>query len=365
MNIVQYRREVDELVRPDQFKSNWPVAAHTAFHFLLVTAVSLWVGTHVETLPGWQVAGLALLMGHSVACLGLCAHEIGHGVLTRNKPIMYVWETVAWLYSLTICASIHRKAHMLHHVYLNDRRDPNARPSLEEVNEDAVSAFASEWLFPNSKHPYVSAVLGLWLVNVVYQMKLLFASLLRTGTRYDCKVPRRDAILGLVETFVLNLGLYVGLWAVSGFHPVMLAYLFTINYVGVVIGLMYICTNHLLNPAYDDHVDPLELSLTVRVPAWADFFHQRFSHHNEHHLYPHAGPANYPVIREALKAKFPERYNEFGFFEAYKKILESPLARHDRTSLVDGSGTDIRPTVCPPMNPPAGGSVEPQVPAAV
>lgn len=36
------------------------------------------------------------------------------------------------------------------------------------------------------------------------------------------------------------------------------------------IGLMYICTNHLLNPSYDDHVDPLELSLTVTVkPAWA------------------------------------------------------------------------------------------------
>lgn len=35
--------------------------------------------------------------------------------------------------------------------------------------------------------------------------------------------------MGLAETFALNLGLYVGLWALSGFAWPMLGYLFVMN----------------------------------------------------------------------------------------------------------------------------------------
>lgn len=366
MNILQYRREIDDLIRPDQFKSNWPVAVHAAVHFAICTWASLWAAMNVATAPVWQLVLLAVVAGHSVACMGLCGHEIGHGILTRNKFVMYLWETFAWMYTGTICTSVHRKAHLLHHVYLNDRRDPNWRPTREEVlSEGQASAVLSEWLFPNRKHPFASAFMGLWVVNIVYQMKLLFHSLLATGSRYDCKIPKLQAWAGVAETFVLNLGLYVALWAASGFHPGHLLFLAFMNYVGTVIGLIYICTNHLLNPSYDDHVDPLELSLTVTVPRWADFVHLRFSHHNEHHLFPHAGPANYPAIREALKARFPERYNEMGFWAAYKAILNSPLAVHDRTHLVDAAGSEVLPTVLPAMNPPSGQAAAEPTPAAV
>lgn len=346
MRIADYRRVVDPLVKPAEFRSNWPLFVHTVAHFAFVTAVSLWVARHVGAWPLWQVLAIALLTGHSVACLGFCSHELGHGVATRSKLATYLWETFAWIYSLTICASIHRKAHFLHHAYLNSPKDPNGRPTLDEIRADPGKDI-SEWLFPNSKHPRASAFLGLWLVNLVYQMKLLSHSVLATGARFDMRIPRWQAWAGVAETFVLNLGVYLALWAAAGFRWEMGLYLAVMNYVGTTIGLAYICTNHLLNPALEDHVDPLALSLTVRVPAWADFFHVRFSHHNEHHLYPKAGPANYPAIRRALKERFADRYNELSFLEAYREILRSPIAHLDAQTLADVHGESTRRVAFP------------------
>lgn len=347
MKIAEYRRVLDPIVQPQHFKSNWPILALVVAHLALVTGGSLWVAFHPEA-PWWALVGLALLTGHSVGCLGLAAHEIGHGVATRSKVSTYLWETAAWAYSLFICVSIHRKAHFMHHAYLNGTRDPNSRPTLEEVLQDgAASAYLSEWLFPNSKHPRASAFLGLWLVNLVYQMKLLFHSLLQKRSRYDMRIPRWQGISAVAETFVLNLGIYLALWAASGFRWDMAGYLLLMNYVGTTIGLAYICTNHLLNPAIGDHVDPLELSLTVTLPGWIDVLHFRFSHHNEHHLYPKAGTRNYPAIRRALKEKFPERYNELSFLGAFREILRSPLAQMDRNTLVDVSGSIQRNVTFP------------------
>lgn len=339
MNILDYRRVTDPLVKPESFKANWPIALHVVAHLSLIFGSGLWVAANLHWLPWWGLGLLGLLTGHSVACLGFAGHEIGHGALSRNRYLMYVWEQVAWTFTGFICVSIHRKAHLLHHVYTNGNKDPNSRPELAEVQADGpFAAGLSEWLFPNAKHPRVSALAGLWIVNFAYQMKLLFHSLLQNGSRYDVKVPRGQAWMGVAETFLWNMGWYALLWAAAGFSWPMFAYLFWMNYVGTVIGLAYICTNHLLNPSFVDHVDPLELTLSVRVPKWMDFLHLRFSHHNEHHLYPHAGTANYPVVREALLATFPERYRELGFVDAYRLICATPLTAtgHDRRADVRG-----------------------------
>lgn len=351
MNILDYRRVTDPLVKPENFKPNWPIALHVTAHLALIFGSGLWVAANLAWLPWWGLALLGLVTGHSVACLGFASHEIGHGALSRNRYLMYVWEQVAWTFTGFICVSIHRKAHLLHHVYTNGSKDPNSRPELAEVQADGpFAAGLSEWLFPNARHPRISALAGLWIVNFAYQMKLLFHSLLQNGSRYDVRVPRGQAWMGVAETFVWNMGWYGLLWAAAGFAWPMFAYLFWMNYVGTVIGLAYICTNHLLNPSFVDHVDPLELTLTVTVPKWADFLHLRFSHHNEHHLYPHAGTYNYPVVRETLKAQFPERYRELGFVEAYRLICATPLTAVSNDLRADVRGENVVGSYFPVLN---------------
>lgn len=349
MKISEYRRVIDPIIQPSAWKPSYSVLVHTVVHLSLITGIGLEVAWHVHSWPLWAILLLGAFCGHSMACLGFCAHEIEHGAAVKNRLAIYLWETAAWIYTGTTCASIHRKAHFAHHAYLNSSKDPNARPTVEEAQQDPdIANVLSEWLFPNGKHPIGSAFLGLWFVNQLYQMKLLFHSLLRTGhPRFDMKVPVWQAWSGFIETFVVNLGVYVALWAAAGFHWKMAVFLFTLSYVGTIIALMYICTNHLLNPTMSDHVDPLELSLTLRVPGWVDFLHQSFSQHNEHHLYPKAGPRNYPAIRQALKEYFPERYNEMGFFAAYAEILRSPLAIAGRNSLSDPWGRNPREITFP------------------
>jgi fatty acid desaturase len=337
VNLGEYRRELDPIVRPETFATNWSVLGHVVGHVAVVTGLSLLVARHVPDWPLWAVLAAALVSGHSIVCLGFAGHELDHDVPVKHPLWSYVWENVAWIYSLFISTTIHRKAHILHHAFLNGAGDPNGRPTFEEFAADEGAA-ASEWLFPNRKHPLFSAFAGLWLVNLVYQMKLLFATLAQNGGRFDMRISRGKAWLAVVETFGLNFGVYAALWAAAGFHWRMGLYLLVMNVVGVTIGLAYICTNHLLNPYNDGELDPMRLTLTVKVPRWADFCHLRFSYHVEHHLYPNAGPANYPRIREALLARFPERYNAMGFLAAYKAILTTPIAHRDAYTLVDRDG---------------------------
>ncbi|MBC7544661.1 MAG: fatty acid desaturase [Candidatus Sericytochromatia bacterium] len=160
MNLAEYRRALDPLVRPDQFEGNGVILVHVVAHLLVVTGLSLAVAAHLTIWPLWSILLLACVSGHSIVCLGFAGHEL----------------------------------------------------------------------------------------------------------------------------------------------------------------------------------DPMLLTLTVTVPKWADFLHIRFSHHVEHHLYPNAGPKNYPRIRAALLAKFPERYNVRAFGEAYRTILVTPLAHLDPYTLVDADG---------------------------
>lgn len=338
MNLGEYRRELDPIVRPDTFATNWAVLGHVVVHLALVTGLSLAVARHVHDWPLWVILLAALVAGHSVVCLGFAGHEIDHDVPVKHPLANYVWETVAWAYSLFISTTIHRKAHVLHHAWLNGPGDPNGRPTYDEHAADPGAA-ASEWLFPNRKHPLVSAFSGLWLVNAVYQLKLLAATVNQSGGRFDMRLGKGKAWLAVLET-VLNATLYVALWGAAGFDWRMGLYLLVMNYVGVTVGLAYICTNHLLNPYNEGELDPMRLTLTVRVPRWADFLHLRFSYHVEHHLYPNAGPANYPRIRAALQATYPERYNVMGFAEAYRAILTTPIAHRDAYTLVDRNGGD-------------------------
>lgn len=263
----------------------------------------------------------------------------------------YIWETLAWTYSGFICTSVHRKAHNAwHHDFTNGPRDPDRRQTIEEVRENPADGRIAEWIFPNSKHSITSAFFGLWLVNAAYQLKLLAASVKASDDpRWDMRLKPRKRVYAFLETFVWNLGVYIGLWALAGFHWKMAAYLFAANYVGTSIGLWYITTNHLVNPMSGDHVDPLLHSTSVKLPGWVDFLHFKFSHHPEHHLYPTAGPAHYGRIREVLLAEFPERFNMLTGREVMRELLASPLVYLDSDTLVSADGGGARSVRCLPL----------------
>ncbi len=345
MTLVEYRRITDPLVDPASFKGNGFVLVHVAVHILLVSGAAVAVARFgIPAWPLWAILALAMVCGHSIACLGLAAHEIGHGICARSRTATYLWETAAWTFSGLITTSVHRKAHNAwHHDHTNGTLDPNRRQTAAEIAHNPLDGRIAEWIFPNSRHPLTSAFAGLWLVNLVYQLKLLVHSVRATGDpRWDMRLSPRKRAYALIEQ-IWYWSVYAALWALSGFHWEMALFLFVANYVGTTIGLWYICTNHLINPmSGDGPIDPVVTATSVKIPGWLDYLHFRFSHHPEHHLYPAAGPANYPKIRKVLQQTFPDRFHLLTATEVMRELLASPLIYRDATTLVHADGTGAR-----------------------
>ena len=140
--------------------------------------------------------------------------------------------------------------------------------------------------------------------------------------------------------FSWNVGVYFSLWALSGFSAVMLATLILTYFTLSTLAASYITTNHLLSGLIEDGNDPLATTVSLKIPAWVDFLHLKFSHHVEHHLYPTASYRALPEIRSALRKRFPDKYRELEWKEAIRLLMSTPIVMKDLNtySHLDGSG---------------------------
>jgi fatty acid desaturase len=342
MTPAQYREVLDPIVRPEKFGRDRAVLWHLAAHSTVIVGLGL-LAAHVAAVwPIWAILGLAVVAGHSVGLAAFAAHEIGHGAVMKPGPLRAICETLGWLFALFATPTLMQRAHNgMHHGFANTPRDPDRRPNLDEIAMvPPVVASAMTFLFPNRRHPLISAVLGFSAAICSYHIHLLVHSVQQIGTRYDMGLPASKRRRVLAE-FALNLSAYVALWLLSGRHPAMIAYLWLMYATATTLDGLYIATNHTLTGQADVH-DPVAQTVSLRIPAWLDVLHLRFSHHTEHHLYPHAGPKHYPAIRAALREKFPDRYQEMTWGQALGELVQSPLALAGTHALCDPDGASPR-----------------------
>ncbi len=349
MHIAEYRRVLDPVIEPARFHRQCGVLVHLAVHLALVTAISVYVATHVAALPVWAIAGLALFTGHSVGILAFAAHEIGHGAVLLNRHARWGFECLGWTYVLFTNSAVQRRAHnLLHHVHGNTARDPDRRPTLDEAAIYPANAFLTTLIFPNSRVPWIFGLAGFHAAICMYHINLLTHSLFKLKTRYDTGMSDRARAQAALE-FAWNAAVYAALWGLSGFSPWMALYLWLMYAAATTLDGIYIATNHMLT-GYDPEVhDPVQQTVTLALPAWVDFLHLRFSHHTEHHLYPTAGPAHYPAIRAALKAHFPDQYHDLTLPQALKLLFASPIAIAGENLLAHADGAGVRPVTFPLM----------------
>jgi fatty acid desaturase len=83
--------------------------------------------------------------------------------------------------------------------------------------------------------------------------------------------------------------------------------------------MLYVFTNHFLDPT-TSQPEPMLGTTSVRVPRWMDLLHGNFSHHVEHHLFPAMSSRHFPLVRAAILAEFPERYNCPTLGEAWRVL---------------------------------------------
>ncbi len=326
MTASEYRAALADRLDAEAFGQDRGVLVHLAVHLAIVLACAWAAATHAALWPLWALLALGAVAGHSVGIAAFAAHEIGHGAVLAPSFLRALAEHLGWLFALFATPTLMQRAHNgMHHGFANTPRDPDRRPNLAEIDQVGPwVARAMTWLFPNRRHPVASAILGFSAAICSYHVHLLVHTLGRTGTRYDVALgpgKRRQVLL----EFCSNAGAYLGLWAASGWHPAMAAFLSLMYVTATTLDGLYIATNHTLTGQADEH-DPLAQTVSLRVPEWLDVLHLRFSHHTEHHVYPHAGPRHYPAIRTALRERFPDRYLELTWPEALGRLLASPVA---------------------------------------
>jgi len=290
----------------------------------------------------WLLAWLplALVMGNSVFVLGLLAHELMHGSRPRARWLRRLLGLVAfsalWM-TPTLWQAVHNREH---HGHTNGLSDPDRSYLESQPNSWGKRLFQA--IAPSSEtHPLLLA-LGMSSAWPLHHFRTTCAVLLAPSgdSRFVpaafrvSQAERRSISLELL----LVVGMHVLLICWIGVHPLqlLLGYFLPL-WLGYAMAMAYIYTNHLLSPMGEDN-DPLESSLSLRVPAWLDLLHLNFSHHSEHHVFPGMNSSYYPQLRQLLLHHHPEDFRLLGAGEAWRLLLSTPRLYRDAESLTSPDG---------------------------
>jgi fatty acid desaturase len=89
-----------------------------------------------------------------------------------------------------------------------------------------------------------------------------------------------------------------------------------------------------------------------------------FGFHVEHHLFPTLSTRQGRLVRAALRARFPERYQSMPLSTAIRRLHGTARVYRDDTTLIDPNTGETWPTLTPGPRPdPAAGSSASPAPA--
>ena len=314
---AEYERVIRPFLPPGAFAPDRRHLVRIFIH-LLVALSGYFV---LRTAASWWVMPLiAMLIGHSMACLLFLAHDVSHSAVVSNRAAKRGLELLLWGLNVippTLWRCLHNQSH---HVETNTVRDTDRAYRACEGTA-AIWAY-NRLFFPNRmtplRHPFVL------FHFVTYIVRHVVTSLLPGGAKpsivtfkpHYTAAHRLAIVAELAFIGVVQCGIW---WLMRGEWQ---RYLFAVPIpllVASSVAMAYIWTNHILNPLCE-HSDPLIGSTSVIVPRWADWLHDNFSYHTEHHVFPSMNPRYYPEVSALLLRFFPDRYNRIPFREAWRRI---------------------------------------------
>jgi len=142
-------------------------------------------------------------------------------------------------------------------------------------------------------------------------------------------------------------------WTAVGFLVGPLAFVFVYLLPLIVantIVMTFIMTNHNLSPLSPVN-DPLVNSLSVTLPRALEWLTLDFGFHVEHHLFPTMSTRNGRLVREALRQRFPERYQSLPLPVAIRQLHRTARVYRDDVTLIDPNTGETWPTLMPGPRP--------------
>lgn len=277
-------------------------------------------------LPWYANLGLALVLGHTIGCQALLAHEVLHGALGMSRR----WQNFfGWLGFGPLVAppEFWRKWHnSIHHAHTNmGDMDPDSFGTIRRYKADPKQR----------KFPKLAPGSGTWysllFLTYSFTMHAQIVLWLQAKRRKQFKgFNRRRAI---IQSFAC-VAAWLALAVVSG--PLAIFTVVIPFMVANALGQGYILTNHFLRPQTETN-NPLDNSMSLRTNPILDRLHYRFSHHVEHHFFPKMSSNKAPRLREWLETHYPERYVAPTHWQAIKLLYKTPRVYLTPTTLVDPS----------------------------
>jgi len=310
----------------------------------------LWLPLHVACIAfslsaiagGWLAVPwfpvVSLLIGASFAGLVFLGHETLHGAVVRSRPLRHLVGWVGFLpfaVSPRLWVAWHNRVH--HGNANHPGRDPDAYPTLHEYRKNPVVRFSLDW-FGIGRRKLRGALSLLVGFSIQSAHQLLIA-------RRERYLSRREFVLACVET-----GVGVALFAAALVWLGPLGFLFGCVLpvlVANAIVMAHILTNHSLSP-HTEVNDPLANSLSVSVPRVVEFLTLGFGFHVEHHLFPWMSARHGPVVRDLLRARYPERYQSLPLLRAIWRVHQTPRVYASPHLLYDPKSGELAATLGPP-----------------
>lgn len=321
------RDAVKKDLGPDTFKAR-PLRA---FWFIPMTSIIVGgiVAILTLSLPWWGNLLVSLLVGHTIACQALLAHEVLHGALGMSKRTQNFLGWMGFGPALIPPEFWRRWHNVAHHAHTNlGDKDPDSFGTMVRYEKHPKLANFTK-LAPGS---------GTW-----YSYFFLFYSFIFHGqlvlwmqTRSRAEFKGFDRKKGIRQAMTC-LAAWLVLAIISGPLALftVLIPLMILNF----IGQSYILTNHMMRPQMDNN-HPVDNSMSVRAWRWIDPLHFHFSHHVEHHLFPKMGSDQAPKVRAWMQKEMPERYVCPSHVKAVSMLYRTPRVYQDANTLIDPLNTE-------------------------
>lgn len=290
-----------------------------------IIGTGLWLLT---TQFSWWIAPVvALVIGHSFACLGFVAHDTLHGASVKNPRIRDFLAGVGFS-AFAIGPHLWKRWHNAdHHSHTNvEGVDPDHLFTMAEYERMPILRFLYR-ISPLARNLIIFSSFGYRMSQQTIRMMIVYMRSKSSTSKDRVLILSQWAIPMVIWIGgTLLLGTQVFWWGF--FAPLV---------VGNAIAISYIATNHFLNPLADES-DVLATSLSVTLPKpirWLDSWHSYFGAHVAHHLFPQAPCHNSRKIENKITELWPDRFHVMPITTALKLLWQTPWVYENNVTLID------------------------------
>lgn len=356
MAIAAYARAVKPHLPASVFAPARSRVLWVPVHYAIIAALTWALATGHVPWPLWPV--VSIVIGFCMAGVTFVGHETLHGGVVRGRTAIRV---VGWLGFLPFVVSPqlwmawHNRVH--HNHCGQPGVDTDMYPTLEDYNARRSSQIMADYF-------------GIGRRRMIGFMSLLFGF---TGqsTQILFKAQKLGVLRpNLHKRAILETLMGVAVWTAVAFLVGPLAFVF-VYFLPLIVAnsvvMAFILTNHNLSPIASTQPvnDPLVNSLSVSLPRVLEWLTLDFGFHAEHHLFPTMSTRHGRVVREVLRAKFPERYQSLPLFEAVRRLHQTARVYLDDVTLIDPHTGETWPVLTPGPRPGSAGTSAPPPAARV